>query len=38
MNIPSEFRIASIGRDHAMILPIDANPDRMEIFGKDMSS
>src|SRR5262245_55652105 len=35
MNIPSECRIASIGRDHAMILPHDANPKPDGIFGKD---
>jgi hypothetical protein len=29
-NIPSECRIASIGPDDAMILPHDANPDRIE--------
>src|SRR5262249_55379911 len=38
MNIPSECRIASIGRDHAMILPHDANPKPDGIFGKDTSS
>jgi len=37
MNIPSECRIASIGRDHAMILPHDANPKPDGIFGKDSS-
>ncbi len=30
MNIPSECRIASIGPNHAMILPHDANPSWME--------
>src|SRR5262249_25334326 len=35
MNIPSECRIASIGRDHAMILPHDANLKPDGIFGKD---
>jgi hypothetical protein len=30
MNIPSEFRIASIAPNHALILPNDANPDRMQ--------
>jgi hypothetical protein len=32
---PRECRIASIGRDHAMILPPDANPKPDGIFGKD---
>jgi hypothetical protein len=31
---PSEFRIASIGRNHAMILPNDTNPGKIE-FSKD---
>jgi hypothetical protein len=30
MNIPSEFRIASIAPNHALILPHDANPGRMQ--------
>jgi hypothetical protein len=30
MNIPSECRIESIGLNHAMILPHDAIPGRME--------
>src|SRR5258706_14054851 len=30
MNIPSEFRIASIAPNHALILPNDANPGRMQ--------
>jgi hypothetical protein len=30
MNIPSKCRIASIDPNHAMILPYDANPSRME--------
>jgi hypothetical protein len=35
MNIPSKYRIASIGSNHAMILPYDANPKADGIFGKD---
>src|SRR5712692_8943743 len=35
MNIPSDCRIASIGSNHAMILPHDANPKPDGIFGKD---
>jgi hypothetical protein len=34
-NIPSECRTASIGPNHAMILPSDANPKPDGIFGKD---
>jgi hypothetical protein len=30
MNIPSECRIASIASNHAMILPHDANPTRIQ--------
>jgi hypothetical protein len=30
MNIPSEYRIASIAPNHALILPNDANPGRMQ--------
>jgi hypothetical protein len=30
MNIPSEFKIASIAPNHALILPNDANPGRMQ--------
>jgi len=30
MNIPSEFRIASIAPNHALILPNDANPGRID--------
>jgi hypothetical protein len=30
MNIPSEFRIASIAPNHALILPNDANPGRIK--------
>ena len=33
-NIPSECRTASIGPNHAMILPSDANPKPDAIFGK----
>jgi hypothetical protein len=29
-NIPSEWKIASIGPDDAIILPHDANPDRIK--------
>jgi hypothetical protein len=35
MNIPSKCRTASIGPNHAMILPHDANPKPNGIFGKD---
>jgi hypothetical protein len=35
MNIPSECRTASIGPNHAMILPRNANPNPDGIFGKD---
>jgi ribosome-associated translation inhibitor RaiA len=34
-NIPSACRIATIGLNHAMILPHDANPGSDAIFGKD---
>jgi len=34
MNIPSECRIASIGTNHAMILPHDPNPRSDGIFRK----
>jgi hypothetical protein len=34
MNIPSERRIDNINRNHAMILPHDANPKPDGIFGK----
>jgi hypothetical protein len=30
VNVPSDCRIASIVPNHAMILPNDANPSRME--------
>ena len=29
-NIPSQYRIVSVSPDHAMILPNDANPGRIE--------
>jgi len=35
MNIPSEYRIAGIVANHAMILRCDANPKPDGIFGKD---
>jgi hypothetical protein len=35
MNVPSEYRTASIDPEHAMILPYDANPKPDGIFGKD---
>jgi hypothetical protein len=35
MNIPSECRTASIGPNHAMILPHNANPRPDGIFGKN---
>src|SRR2546427_7703344 len=35
MNIPSEYRIASIGSNHAMILPYYANPKADGIFEQD---
>jgi hypothetical protein len=34
MNIPSEYRTASIGHKHAMILSHNANPNPDGIFGK----
>jgi len=34
-NIASEWRIANIVRDHAMILADDATPKPDGIFGKD---
>jgi hypothetical protein len=34
-NRHAEFRTASIGPNHAMILPSDANPTPDQIFGKD---
>jgi hypothetical protein len=33
-NIPSEYRTASIGPDHAMILPLAANPSAGRNFRK----
>jgi hypothetical protein len=33
---PSDCRIASIGPNHAMIVPHDANPKPDGIFGKDI--
>jgi len=38
MNIPSECRTASIGPNHVMILPHNANPRPDGIFGKDTYS
>jgi len=35
MNIPSECRIASIGPNHATILPSDPNSTPDQISGKD---
>jgi hypothetical protein len=34
-NMPSEYRTASIGPDHAMILPPAANPGPDGIFGRE---